>query len=45
VRFRSASDGGDAFNYLVEIDNSTEPVYSTRQRDRNRFMEKREPFR
>jgi len=31
--FQLASDGGDALNYLVEIDNSTEPVYSTRQRD------------
>ena len=30
---RDAGDGQEAFNYLVEIDNSTEPVYSTKQRD------------
>lgn len=31
--FQLANERGDAFNYLVEIDNSTEPVYSTKQRD------------
>jgi hypothetical protein len=31
--FQLGNDDGDVLNYLVEIDNSTEPVYSTKQRD------------
>lgn len=31
--FQLAGVGGEVFNYLVEVDNSTEPIYSTKQRD------------